>query len=59
MGYEGDSSSLGGRWVRMRNAVKEYLAHVDSDEDDENTRKDADRSLSRLRKIFEETEGGW
>lgn len=60
MGYDEDSSSLGMRWVKMRNAVKEYLSHVDSDDDGgDDARNDADRSLTRLRQIFNETEGGW
>ena len=59
MGYEEDFSSLGMRWVKMRNAVKEYLSHVDSDGDGEDARNDADRSLTQLRQIFNETEGGW
>lgn len=61
MGYDAeDSSSLGMRWVQMRNAVEEYLLHVDSDNDGgDDARNDADRSLTRLRQIFNETEGGW
>ena len=60
MDYE-DEASLGWRWVKLRAAVQEYLAHIDSDEYnvDTDARMDADRSLNRLRKIFNETNGGW